>query len=423
MALGAECHGKPKPNAAANTYPINTAEPTFVKSVKNGKLFTMDQGNTTVSIVHIYGTPYELGYAQGQLMGSTAKNFVDDVYIYIEQQVAAAANGSKELSWLPKELVEIIALHGLDFALDLTVDATAKYTPDYFTQELKGLAAASGVDFKKIERIHMLGELTKGSCSMFGAWGKAVAPGYGLLQFRGLDWDMDGPFQEYTQITIYHPTQGHAFANVGFTGFIGSFSGMSSVKTGTSEIGVSFPDDTFGKESRFGIPFTYILRDMLQFDNTLADAEKRITTSHRTCDLILGFGDGKDQTGINAFRGIQYGASVANFYTDTNMMPNATWHPRMTNVVYYGMDWLCPGYTIALHDQLTYAYGQLTPEIAIRNVSAIEQSGDLFCSYYDFNNNMLYQSFARPNKAQGPVEAYNRPFLRLNMTEVFAVTQ
>ena len=23
-----------------------------------------------------------------------------------------------------------------------------------------------------------------------------------------------------------------------------------------SEIGVSFPDDTFGKESRFGIPFT-----------------------------------------------------------------------------------------------------------------------------------------------------------------------
>ena len=31
---------------------------------------------------------------------------------------------------------------------------------------------------------------------------------------------------------------------------------MSSVKMAISEIGVSFPDDTFGKESRFGVPFT-----------------------------------------------------------------------------------------------------------------------------------------------------------------------
>ena len=41
---------------------------------------------------------------------------------------------------------------------------------------------------------------------------------------------------------------------------------MSSVQTAISEIGVSFPDDTFGKESRKGTPFTYLLRDVLQFD-------------------------------------------------------------------------------------------------------------------------------------------------------------
>lgn len=32
--------------------------------------------------------------------------------------------------------------------------------------------------------------------------------------------------------------------------------GMSSVKMAISEIGVSFPDDTFGEESRYGVPFT-----------------------------------------------------------------------------------------------------------------------------------------------------------------------
>jgi hypothetical protein len=34
-----------------------------------------------------------------------------------------------------------------------------------------------------------------------------------------------------------------------------------------SEIGVAFPDETFGNMSRFGVPFTFLLRDILQFDD------------------------------------------------------------------------------------------------------------------------------------------------------------
>ena len=37
----------------------------------------------------------------------------------------------------------------------------------------------------------------------------------------------------------------------------------------------------------------YLLRDILQFDATLTDSMSRITNAHRTCDLILGVGDGK----------------------------------------------------------------------------------------------------------------------------------
>ena len=32
--------------------------------------------------------------------------------------------------------------------------------------------------------------------------------------------------------------------------------GMNDRMMAISEIGVSYPDDTFGKESRFGVPFT-----------------------------------------------------------------------------------------------------------------------------------------------------------------------
>jgi isopenicillin-N N-acyltransferase like protein len=35
------------------------------------------------------------------------------------------------------------------------------------------------------------------------------------------------------------------------------------------------------------------MRDILQFDYTVDDSIDRITSAHRTCDLILGVGDGK----------------------------------------------------------------------------------------------------------------------------------
>ena len=36
------------------------------------------------------------------------------------------------------------------------------------------LADAAEVPLQLIRRVHMIGELTKGSCSMFGAWGDAT---------------------------------------------------------------------------------------------------------------------------------------------------------------------------------------------------------------------------------------------------------
>ena len=68
---------------------------------------------------------------------------------------------------------------GLEWALDKTTNITLEFTPEYFNQELKGMSDASGVDFKMMQQIHMLGELTKGACSMMGAWNEALASGKG----------------------------------------------------------------------------------------------------------------------------------------------------------------------------------------------------------------------------------------------------
>jgi isopenicillin-N N-acyltransferase like protein len=86
---------------------------------------------------------------------------------------------------------------------------------------------------------------------------------------------------------------------------------------GCREIGVSYPDSTFGNMSREGTPFTYLLRDILQFDATLNDSIHRITTANRTCDLILGVGDGKAD--YKDFRGFEYSYSVADVFDDQDM--------------------------------------------------------------------------------------------------------
>lgn len=75
----------------------------------------------------------------------------------------------------------------------------------------------------------------------------------------------------------------------------------------------------------------------------------RLTTAHRTCDLILGVGDAKVLQSLftlcndeccciqlNQFRGVQYSASVANFFTWDNLRPTADWHPHIPDVVYWG---------------------------------------------------------------------------------------
>jgi len=38
---------------------------------------------------------------------------------------------------------------------------------------MRGLSDASGVSLGLLKRIHLIGELTKGACSAFGAWGDA----------------------------------------------------------------------------------------------------------------------------------------------------------------------------------------------------------------------------------------------------------
>ena len=395
-ASGAMCNNVAKPGPP-NMEPISIGAPRLVRTCSHGKLFAAGDGEDAVDLVHVYGRPYDWGFAQGTLLKGKLLEFFPRVYKYFEEQVFAKAANSTLLAWVAKV--------GLDVALDLSYEVTKKDTPAYMLEEVRGLVAAldePSITVDDVRRVQWIGELTRGSCSMFGAWGDATASRGGkLLQLRALDWDTEGPFKSFPAVVVYHPSDpadGHAWVNVGFTGWISSITGMSSAGLSISEIGVSYPDATFGNETYLmpGYPWGFLLRDILQRDTTLEAGVRRITSAQRTADLLLGVGDGNAHGGQGAFRGIQYSPGPARVFTDDDLEPSQyDWHPRIKHIVYWGMDWICPNDNRMLSHQLRKWYGNLTAYNTIRYILPYVQTGSLHVAIYDHALQKIHISTAR----------------------------
>jgi hypothetical protein len=364
-----------------------------------------------------------MGYAQGQLQSEYVNNFVNSTYTYIITQAA----DSWPSDFFSPAVKDLIIEFGIAFALDWNIGVTKPFTPQSYYDEIRGIADAAGMDYQTLLRLNMFPEITKASCSFFGAWKRATVGGK-TMQLRALDYDTDGPFKDFPQITVYHPSIGKAFANVGWPGQVGALTGMADGKMAISEIGVSFPDDSFGQgtpdtpaEIVDGKPWMFVLRDVLQFSTTLDEALSSVKQSNRTCNLIIGVGDGNNEI-VN---GIEYGGRVFQPYNDTTLLPvNNTWHPQVPDVVYNGMDWLCPGYTSKLGGELAKYHGSISPQIVVGNILPTVQTGNLHIAVYDLTDNFMHVSFCRNSTApvSEPLYAYERQFTSINMTSIFATS-
>eukprot|EP00672_Neobodo_designis_P026182 CAMPEP_0174832426 /NCGR_PEP_ID=MMETSP1114-20130205/3671_1 /TAXON_ID=312471 /ORGANISM="Neobodo designis, Strain CCAP 1951/1" /LENGTH=455 /DNA_ID=CAMNT_0016066285 /DNA_START=48 /DNA_END=1415 /DNA_ORIENTATION=+ len=420
-AAAADCDTKSNFTGPENLTPVDLSNPVYVRSVPNGDLYTVGQtDDDRIHLLHLYGgSGYEFGYAAGQLLGQEMNSTLQTAYDYFTDQVMQAAKGIIDKYHIPKDLAQMIIDKGLDFVLDWQAAEARPFMAQATFDEMRGMAAATGISEKMILRIHMIGEVTRGACSFYGLF-KNITLGGKTLQLRALDWDTGAGLQNHPTVTIYHPTPGSGlgvpFANVGWAGWIGVLTGMSSNRIGISEIGISYPDSTFGKESYVGIPFVFLERKIVQHANDVFDAMDMIKTANRTCDLVLGVADGRHETA----RMVQYSYSVANVMTPENQMPLAWWHPRIDNAVYLAMDWICPYYQHIMARQLTAMAGRITPELSIQNITAVVRTGSLHVAVMDLTDNMLFVANARGvQDNSGPFDAFARQFLRLNMTEAF----
>jgi len=283
--------------------------------------------------------------------------------------------------------------------------------------------------------MNLLPELIKGGCSVIGAWGPSTRSET-LLHLRSLDWDYHAPIAKYATITVYHPNasyegyekhfhdyykqpyqSSYAFANFGYLGLLGSIGAYNEVSIGLGQkVWITNEQDI---TTRFGNPWTYVLRDVVQFSSTINQALTMLLNAHRTCTVHLGLGEfhrNTSQTNVD-FLGIEYSDKEMNIFSWRDMY-NTSHHPVLQDVVYWD-PYVQPSNNACLGSLLTEHYGRLDPPTIIRNITSLLRTGNTLNLILDYAENAAYMAYSAPDDPQGPIEAFNRVHTRIDMAKLF----
>ena len=387
LSLLAGCDGQKE--AKVGQEKIVTAVLQKIAETEHGQLSIAGEDDDKIMVLKVWGTPYEMGLAHGQLLKKEVNTHVPNLIRLMSEKSGQPVS-----------------------ALDAVYQATRPYIADYYTEELKGLAEGSGLTLQDMIRANLIGEASEWHCSLFGAWGKATAANGHLYQLRALDYEVHANIQKYPVIVVYFPENGHPFANITWSGVVGCISGISSERLAISEIG-----DDYDKEndSFAGIPFMFLLRDILQFDTSLEKAITRVQDAARTTSLLYGIGDGE----FGQLRGFQTSHTLCNIYDPDNLEPLTPTHQRIEDIVYWGMSWNVPEYDGPLHDKLIEHYGSIDAESTISDILPSVKTGNLQAVVYDLTDMKIWVANARADDEEGPLAAYDRQFVCFDMNQLF----
>ena len=346
-----------------------------------------------------------MGEAYGTLLKEELKVMEKDFFGWASGFIA---NNVTQIGMLPKWMrheVGETAVSLIKRLLDLNYVITKKYIPQRWEDEMKGMGKGSGIPAKTWRRINLIPELLKASCSIGGWWGPATESGQ-LIQLRALDWEEHSPISKFPLIAVYHPTEVGSvpFSNIAWVGMIGSLTGYSSARIGVSERLRGGPADSM---TRFGKPWTFALRDVLQFSKTIDDALDNLNQTDRTCGIYLGIGSSVN----NTYRLLEYSETIFNVYDDNNWKNDKN-HPRMEGMIWkaYIDDKPC------FRNHFEPNYGKVTPEMIYRYVAPRAETGDSQVIVMDFSNDVIYANYPNPVTCQ---PGFQRPTIKIDLAPRF----
>lgn len=172
---------------------------------------------------------------------------------------------------------------------------TSPFIPQKFKDEIAGMAEATGLSVDEVQDFTIFPELFH--CSGFAVWGKASADG-SLLHGRVLDYMREVGLDRWALVIIQEPEGANAFVNVGYSGTIGSVTGMNVKHVGIGEMGGG------GAEKWDGMPMTLLVRECLESGNSLEEAQQIMANTPRTCEYYYVISDSKAEGGRGSAVGV-----------------------------------------------------------------------------------------------------------------------
>jgi hypothetical protein len=207
-----------------------------------------------------------------------------------EQAAVLAAKPANKLFNYPREFLR---LYKVDSTWPLFVaigkSMVAQFPAEY-RREMESFIKTSGIDRDLMVTANTMFDTKKFiACSTLIVQPERSAT-KGPLLGRNLDFDTLGYLQDYSLVTIYHPTGKHSFASVGFPGLIGVLSGMNDSGLALTVLEVFFPGHEGGFDPK-GVPYAMCYRRVLEECTTVEEAEKLLRSLPRTTTTNLAICD------------------------------------------------------------------------------------------------------------------------------------
>ncbi|MBI5093607.1 MAG: peptidase C45 [Candidatus Hydrogenedentes bacterium] len=227
---------------------------------------------------------------------------------------------------------------------------TSPFIPEKYKHEIKGMAEATGMTEEEVQDFTIFPELFH--CSGFAVWGKATAD-QALLHGRVLDYMRDAGLDRWAVIIIQEPEGANAFVNVGYSGTIGSVTGMNTQQVCVGEMGGS------GAEKWDGMPMSLLVRECLESSKTLEDAQKIMSETKRTCEYYYVISDAKADNGRGSAVGVAATPEGIEF-----IHPNEA-HARLPRPVEDAVLLSADDRYQCLVDRTQKMHGKITPQVGL----------------------------------------------------------
>jgi hypothetical protein len=269
-----------------------------LRSAYGGWLDLHISKSNSVRILHLSGTPRQMGRQCGALTGGMIARVLEK-----STAIFTAAG-------LPEAMVHRV--------VDRVWEQLRAHTPKRYLDEIAGIAEGAqehGVKlsemdlhrlvtmtnldmYKRDERfLEMLGpdaaeflehldEVPALSCTMFAVWGERTEDGK-LYALRNLDWVSQAGIHEERLITVYRPEGRNAFASIGYAGGVGCLAGMNEKGITVSEVGAFSTHEEFD-----GIPWVLMARQILEEADNLEDGEEIVRHAAHTLGYNYLIADG-----------------------------------------------------------------------------------------------------------------------------------